>query len=78
MKAKVNSKEYEGKAPRDCYDAAMKDLAFPGMTIKDCKAIKAQVLESLDAKDWHPEPSVVAPAKEKGFIGKLIAKARGR
>lgn len=61
MKARVDGKEYEGRTPRECYDNALKALRHDGMTQGECRKIKAQVLKSLGAEDWHPAPVVVAP-----------------
>lgn len=63
MTATVDGKTFEGETPRDCYVAARAALDHEGMTIKECKAIKEQVLKSLGVEDWHPQPVVIVKAK---------------
>ena len=82
MKLTHGKHTVEGKTPRDCYDAFIQAMlkADPALVLKqsDCRKIKAQVLKSLGAEDWHPKPVVAKPVeKPEGFIAKVKKALKG-
>ena len=75
MKLTYKKFSVEATTPRGCYDALIQAMikADSSLVLKqsDCRAIKAQVLKSLNAEDWHPKPVVIEKPVKEGLLAKV-------